>query len=90
MSHMSDLASFLCFCTEDELDGDSDEHKELINSFSLSGSHERQRASSIQGNLQDHSSQLLYIRLILAMYDSLLAANCLNSTVVYIIHGSTV
>ena len=61
MSHMHDPVSLLYFCTDGEVDGDSDEHKELENSLSLSGTHERQGAGSIQGTLDYHSSLLLYV-----------------------------
>ena len=34
-------------CVEDQVNRDSDEHNEFINSWSFSGNHERQRTGSI-------------------------------------------
>ena len=62
--HWACKCSAFILCIEDKEKGGSDEHKELINSLSLSGSHERHVDGSIRGNLHYYRPLL---RCILAM-----------------------
>ena len=62
--HWACKCSAFILCIEDKEKSGSDEHKELINSLSLSGSHERHVDGSIRGNLHYYRPLL---RCILAM-----------------------